>query len=54
MIRLFLAGIEERRNGWKRGLQESSTIEVAGEAGSFAELRSLVQAARPLVLLMGL
>lgn len=54
MIRLFLAGTEERRNGWKRGLQESSTIEVAGEAGSFAELRSLVQAARPHVLLMGL
>ena len=54
MIRLLLAGSEERRNQWKNGLRENPAIEIAGEAASLAELNSLAQAVRPHVLLVGL
>jgi Flp pilus assembly CpaE family ATPase len=54
MIRLLLAGAEDRRNQWEEALREHSGIEIAGAAGSLAELASLVRAVRPHVLLMGL
>jgi Flp pilus assembly CpaE family ATPase len=53
MIRLLLADSEEHRERWKSGLPECEGIEVAGEAGSVAELLPLAERTRPHVILLG-
>jgi pilus assembly protein CpaE len=53
VIRLLLADSEEHRNRWKNALPESSGIEVAGEAGSIAELLPAAEKTRPHVILLG-